>query len=263
MIWWVLGASVLGLCAGGIWFAPQWSRAMGTGQKVEAELPCAFGYRMAWVAVRTRDTARLINMLDLGDVRSVGWSDGIAAVYSDRGGLDRVFVTPPVDGWSFVVSLGLPLPMGDAYVDSASRLLERLSDVFGRVAYFVSYPGLDFFGWALADDGRLVRCFAIGREGAVWNRGAVTADERTLAAEFFGLTEVGRPTSGIGLAESVDGPDPAPLHPFREKDVVALARAWTVDPTALDERGDLDRGIGYVGVVPRAWRAGLRVEAAA
>jgi hypothetical protein len=263
MIWWVLCIAVAGLGTAGIWFAPRLSCAFSAHRQVEAEPPCAFGFRMAWVAVRTRDTARLINVLGLDAVRSVGWSKGIAAVYDDRVGLTRVFITPPVDGWSFVVGFGLPLPMGDAYVDKASGLIECLSDAFGAVAYFVSCPGLDFFGWARAEDGRLLRSFAVGREGAVWNRGAVTEDERAIAPDFFALTEVGA-SAGAGRAAGRSGPRSVLLpHGFCETEVLALARAWSVDPTELGGRRDLDRGIGYLAAAPRDWRPELRVGKAA
>ncbi len=263
MIWWVLGLAIACLAAAGIWFAPRLSCAIGGHRPVEAERPCAFGFRMAWVAVRTRDTARLINLLGLGAVRSVGWSKGIASVYDDRTGLKRVFITPPVDGWSFVVGFGLPLPMGDAYVDKASGLIERLSDAFGPVAYFVSCPGLDFFGWARADNGRLLRSFAVGREGAVWNRGPVTEDERLIAPDFFLLTEVGA-TAGAGRAASREERRSVLFpHGLGEAEVLALSRAWSVDPTGLEGRCDLDRGIGYLGVAPREWRTELRVDKAA
>lgn len=214
------------------------------------------------MAVRTRDTARLINVIGIGPVRASGWSDGVAGVYADRGGLNRVFVTPPVEGWSFVVSLGLPLPMGEAYVDKATALIERLSDAFGPVGYYVSYPALDFYAWAWAQGGVLQRGFAAGREGVVWNRGAVTVDERVIAPDFFALSEV---SGGDQPGPSVEGGRPVGGggHPFSEADVLSLARKWSVDPTEFDGRGDLDRGIGYLGTVPQEWSAALVVEAAA
>jgi hypothetical protein len=52
-------------------------------------------------------------------------------------------------------------------------------------------------------------------------------------------------------------------HGFGETEVLALARAWSVDPTELGGRRDLDRGIGYLGVAPRDWRPELRVGKAA
>ena len=262
MIWLLLGGAVVGLASAGVWFAPMLSRRVGRPHNVEAELPCSFGLRMAWMPVRTRDTARLINVLGIGPVQPIGWSAGIGAVYADSGGLNRVFVTPPVEGWSFVVSLGLPLPMGDAYVDKASGLIGRLSDAFGAVGYFVSYPALDFYGWAWAGDGTLQRGFAVGREGVIWNRGAVTLDERMLAPTFFALSEVGAGHEAThaevrGSAANEAG------HPFREEDVLKLARAWSVDPTEFDGRRDLDRGIGYLGTVPQDWDVTLAIEAAA
>jgi hypothetical protein len=268
MTWIVLGAAVIGCAALGVWFAPRLSRLIGRDGRVEADLPCAFGFRMAWVAVKTRDTARLISVLEFEQVKPAGWSLGIGTVYNDRVGLGRVFVTPPVDGWSFVVSLGLPLPLGDAYADKATVLIERLSAEFGLANAYVSLPALDFYGWAVARHGELERAFAIGREGAVWNRGAVTVEERLLAPDFFTLAEVG-PGGGHRSAVSGTGALDAALassalfKPFSERDVLELARLWSVDPTRFGQRADLDRGVGYIAVVPAAWRAELMVRAAA
>lgn len=259
MIWWGLGAVIVSAAAAGVWFAPVLSRAFGASPQIEAELPRAFGMRMAWVAVRTRDTARLINVAGLEQVRAMGWSDGLGAVYADRGGLNRVYVTPPVDGWSFIVSLGLPLPMGTAYVDKAGGLIERLSGAFGPVGFFVSYPALDFYGWAWAQDGAIRRGFAVGREGVVWNRGAVTVDERLIASDFFALSEVRRGEA----AAAAGGGGAGRLHPFSERDVLSIAKAWSVDPSQLEGRDDLDRGIGYLAQTPDSWQAALSVNAAA
>ena len=117
--------------------------------------------------------------------------------------------------------------------------------------------------WARADDGRLLRSFAVGREGAVWNRGAVTEDERGIAPDFFALTEVGA-NAGTGRAAGRSGPGSVLLpHGFGETEVLALARAWSVDPTELGGRRDLDHGIGYLAAARRAWRPDLRVGSAA
>lgn len=240
MVFWGLGISVLAMA--GVWFAPRIGRQMFREAKVEADLPCAFGYKMSWVAVKTRDTARLIETLELEDARTVNWSYGIGTVYSDRIGLKHVFVTPPVDGWSLIVGLSLPHPMGSAFEDHCSPFLIKLSREFGLVQYFVSLPELDYYGWVVLRDGQIKRGFACGPDGAVWNRGHVSADERSVGMAIFDIRIVGDPGD--------DGDAPMP----REEHVLELARRWSLDPTRLDTRDDLEAGVGYLAMAPAAWR---------
>ena len=40
----------------------------------------------------------------------------------------------------------------------------------------------------------------------------------------------------------------------REGHVLELARRWSMDPTRLDTRDDLEAGIGYLAKAPAAWR---------
>jgi hypothetical protein len=58
----------------------------------------AFGYKCAWIAVRTRDPEALASKLLVEPARA-SWKEGIDAAY--RG---AIFVTPAVEGWAFVVS---------------------------------------------------------------------------------------------------------------------------------------------------------------
>jgi hypothetical protein len=91
----------------------------------------------------------------------------------------------------------------------------------------------------------------------------VTEGERVIAPDFFALSEVSA-NAGAGRAAGRGGPRSVLLpHGFGETDVLALARAWSVDPTELGGRPDLDRGIGYLAVAPRDWRPELRVGKAA
>ena len=80
-----------------------------------------------------------------------------------------------LSGWTFVVGLSLPYPVGRSFVDKCTPMLLRLGAEFIEVQYFFSYPPIDFFAWARIVHGRLIRAFAIGDEGTIWNRGNVSA----------------------------------------------------------------------------------------
>lgn len=239
MLWWGIGIALA--MFGGLLWAPSLSRMVGRGAKVVPERPRAFGYRMAWVAVKTRDTAKLIHVLELANARSSGWSAGVATVYSERFGLSRVFVTPPVDGWSHVVGLSLPHPMADAFEDLCAPFLIRLSREFGPVNYYASLPDLGYFAWAYLRNGEMNRGFACGAEGVLWNRGAVLPDERAIGLGLFNLQLADRKT---GLTK----------QPISERHVLELASRWSLDPTQLEAREQLTLGLGYLARSPAGWR---------
>ena len=77
-------------------------------------------------------------------------------------------------GWTFVVGLPLPHPVGRGFVDKCTPMLVDLGGRFEEVQYFFSYPPIDYYAWARVKDGRLVRAFAVSDEGIVWNKGRAT-----------------------------------------------------------------------------------------
>jgi hypothetical protein len=206
--------------------------------------PVAFGYRMAWLALKTRDTAAVVEALRLVDPSVANWDSGIGTVYDDRLGQSHVFVTPAVSGWTFVVGLPLPHPVGRAFVDKCTPLLVDLGGRFPDVQYFFTYPLIDFFAWARVTDGRLVRAFAMSDEGIVWNKGRTTKEERSLGLRLFELRGV-RGRRGDAGGEII-------LHPT-EDHVMRLANKWSLDPTRLGAASG-DTGLGLVARVPSSWQ---------
>jgi hypothetical protein len=95
-------------------------------------------------------------------------------VYDDRLGENHVFVTAPVDGWTFVVGLCLPHPTSRAFVDKWTPLLVQLGSRFPEVQYFFTYPLIDFFAWAGLS--KAACALAIGDQGVLLNRGSRRAE---------------------------------------------------------------------------------------
>jgi hypothetical protein len=211
----------------------------------DPDRPHPFGYRMSWLALRTRDTAGVVEALGLAAPEPANWSTGLGTVYDPELGERFVFVTPPVDGWTFVVGLRLPHPAASGLVDKLTPLLVGLGGRFIEIQYYMSYPLLDLFAWARVVDGRLVRAFAIGDEGIVWSKGKPTREERALGLKMFELRGV-KERRGDAGGELV-------LHPT-EDHVMRLAARWSLDPTKLSE-ASAQPSLGIVARPPSQWRS--------
>lgn len=173
-----------------------------------------FGYKQAWLAVRGTGHRAVAGALGLRDLGPVPWRDGIDLAYLTD---DRLVFTPPLPGardarWLLVA--GRWLIRSESTVDVAA-----LSATLGTEAqFFVTHRVVELHRWERAVDGVVVRAFAyLGEAGEVteW-RGEPDDTERNL-----GLPPV------LG-----DEPDIL----VSEKDVMRVARAWSVDPTALEGR---------------------------
>jgi len=211
---------------------------------VQPDRPVAFGYKMAWLAIRTRDTQRVVDAIGLVGAQPCNWESGVGTVYDGNLGETHMFVSPAVEGWTFVIGLSLPHPVSRVFVDKCTPLLLDLGEHFPDVQYFFTYPLIDFFAWARIKDGRLLRAFAIGDEGVVWNKGRATREERALGLKLIEVRGV-RGRKGDAGGEMI-------LHPT-EDHVIRIASGWSLDPIRLGEYAS-DGSVGYVGLAPARWR---------
>ncbi len=213
--------------------------------EVAPDTPKAFGYNMAWIAIRTKDVRLVIETLELSDVEPANWNSGIGTIYSPALSDTYIFVSPPIKGWTFVAGVPLPLPVGRSFIDKLTPLLARLASAFPHVQYFAGFPIIDFFAWAKLDSGRMVRAFAIGDEGVIWDRGRLTAEERALGLKLFDLRGIKGRKGDAGGAII--------LHPT-EQQVLQLAGGWSLDPSLFATK-DGEPNLGFIARAPSSWRA--------
>jgi hypothetical protein len=214
--------------------------------------PRPFGRELSWLAIKTRDTSRVVEVLQLSDLSPANWNSGLGAVYDRELSDAFVFVSPPLHGWTIVAGVALPLPAGGSLIDKMSPLLQRLAARFSEAQYFATFPVIDFYAWARWEKGRKRRAFAIGEAGIVWADGRLTPDERNLGLSFIELRGIKDRQGDIGGALD--------LYPT-ERHVLGVAGAWSLNPLAV-AASDADAGVGWIARVPQSWRAERRRRAA-
>ncbi len=177
-----------------------------------------FGGKQAWLAVRADgsdvDPERVITALGLRDLGTVPWRDGIDLAHLTD---DRLAVTPPLPGARdhlWVLATGRWLLRPGTSVD-----VTELSGVLGtEVQFFATHRVTELHRWTRAASGELIRAF-----GYVGQTGEVTS--------WHGDPDPAERDAGLpGVL------DEETTVLVGEKDVLAVANSWSIDPTTLTGR---------------------------
>jgi hypothetical protein len=169
-----------------------------------------------WLAIRTRDTQAVQFALGLRNPQPCSWTEGL---FTAR----KLFIAPPINGWTLVFGAGLPIPDDD--VDASYRFLRELSQKLGAVQFFQADSILQHHAWAQLESGRVIRAYAWAGT-TLWHQGVKTSAEIALGLNCFGYGE----TSGSDDWAMADH-----LVANVEK-VPQLAQRWSLDPAEIDGR---------------------------
>jgi len=188
---------------------------LGTFETSGPERPVGFGRKCAWLAVRARESSRLLEALGVERSKPCGWMAGVATAYAKR---QVLFVTPPIDGWTLAVAPNVTFyDEGDDPRSAHIAFVRKLAEDFGEAQYFSSHDGVALGAWTRVVSGHVTRS-CLYSEGSRWSVGE--ADEAERAAK-------GRPA---------------------EEAVFAIAAHWSVDPLTLDGI-ELSPSQGMLGVL--------------
>jgi len=199
----------------------------------------SFGARTSWLALGNAEVLEsLVHELQLVGLRPCEWGEGLNEASSEG-----IFITPRISGWRLIVGLTLP----DASSDHMLSLMVRLSEKYGSAQYFGNHRVTDYYAWARADAGRLVRAYAyIGAQnGVVWDRGELTKEEVELGMHFEDI-EIHVPEDSKSVLETLQHLKAHPKRRPEESDVFAIARKWSVDPTEIEEY-EIEDSLGLIG----------------
>ena len=178
--------------------------------------PCFAARPPMWLAIRSQNPLEVQAALALNDPTPCSWVECMDGEHT-------LFITPPVNGWLFVVGAGLPTPADD--VDACFHFLTALSRKLGHVQFFQADPVLLHHAWARVESGRVVRAYAWA-DGTLWNQGLKTAAEIELRLKCL--------TYGADFTPNFFGaPD---LPAMNVEKVPLLAARWSLDPATVGGR---------------------------
>ena len=238
------------------------------------DAPVGFSYKTNWFAIKTDDTEAVLKLLSPVNPKAANWISGIKAAYDPTYFDEKqypIFITPPLDGWTFVVGSNLPYPYKTTEADVAAQkvndnfffILNQLSSKFSEVQFFGSYRVVGFEAWVKTTNGELVRAFSFA-DGTVYaNMGAQTKEEKQL--KFIDLSGLSpsEAESKIFNQAAIDankeGAAQLLRQPFdqqtlgrvipSEGDATDIAKLWSIDPTDLPATYKI-KSVGVVGFLP-------------
>lgn len=179
----------------------------------EPDVPIPFGYKCSWYTVRATEAELLADAFGLKRAAQVNWIKGIEAAYAGF-----VFISPPVKGWTFVVSTHHATSGLETISQTASSMLVKLSSDFGEAQFFATNRVLELHIWAKALHGKLIRAHGYVGESdeTFWDEGKAELPEVDIRANI------------------------------NEETVMEIARAWSISPTDLDHY-EVEPSLGLIG----------------
>jgi hypothetical protein len=171
-----------------------------------------FGYKTGWMAIRSEDATRVIDVLGLRAPTRLGWTAGVGAAYG-RG----MFVTPTINGWTLV--------MGAELFDGSTSASKVSAQLGCEVQVFATYRVSDSHLWERASGSGQHRFFSI-EQGEVTVEGPPTDIERDLGIDEFVAAWTSDDFDGV----DIDDPN--------EVTVMTVAGNWSLDPSQLSNPDD-------------------------
>lgn len=168
-----------------------------------------------WIAVKSSDINTVAEALGLESCQQGSFED------LDESTNTFVFPAQSKSGWVIVIHEWEPRGSSEEYLDSIEQVLIPLSQRFGHAQSFASYENhIGYVHWVAAQNGELIRSFA-------------RASETSLSRDFGEITEE---------EQFINWEDEDQSLGIRE--VIKIAKQWSVEPIYTDHPGDL---VGVVG----------------
>lgn len=184
-----------------------------------------------WLAIKSDSADEVVSALHVSEATPCNWKTGSEIISSSMS--NKTFAGSSIDGWVLLFGL-LPEPDEGSPESGLWELLLTLSKRFGAAQYFSCSTGADFYSWAKAETGNMVRAFSVAGETIAWNHGTPTPAE--VDAGFTLEGGVVGPTDGV--------PNPEQLYDVENP--LTISRSWSVCPEDLYNRDDLAPAVGLL-----------------
>jgi hypothetical protein len=199
----------------------------------QPERPTTFGYKGTWLAVKGSDAHEIATAAGVRNLQPCNWTYGIEKAY-----YDGVFITPPIDGWTLLVSqANFPDADSQEGLHEVKRLLNDLSSQFGEAQYFGTHRGVGYAAWLRSVNGTITRAYSIADGETFIVEGKPTPIEQS----YHLIDTLSEEAKEPGYSEREDITYPC------EEEVMTIAGAWSVNPSNLQGRQDLGPGLGLIG----------------
>jgi hypothetical protein len=197
------------------------------------DLPVGFGYKCLWFSIKSENVQRIAEILKLRSLEPCNWDVGIDKAYKGA-----VFISPAIDGWTFAVGWGLLFAIGETPdgIKEVKECLRQLSHEFGEAQYFYTHRIPEYHFWAKAVNGKITRAYSyIGEKG----ENIIVEGEPTDIEKKYNLVNTfSKEARQENYFDNIDVPD--------EEMVMEVAGSWSVDPSWLENRKDLKKGLGWL-----------------
>lgn len=208
------------------------------GQKLALEdSPVAFGYKCMWFAIKTDDTSKAAEALNLQNAVPCNWANGIDEAYKTS-----VYIAPAINGWVLAVGLSLPHQGTNESYDEITGLANKLSERFGEAQFFCTHWIVEYHCWLKSVNGKIERLYSyLGESG----ENLKIKGKPTPAEQKYNLVNTfsdDAKNENYFEREDLVVPD--------EELVMEIAGEWSVNPTTLEDRKNI-RGLGILGNLKR------------
>lgn len=241
---------------------PPWPRALPV-ISAEPDAPSNMGYKSSWFAIRSESPEAVAAALGLAEVQPANWASGTDFACWRADDAKRyvpIFVTPPLQGW--VLAIGASLPFLDELEENGPRrraflaMIDKTASCFEEFQFFGTYRVCGYDCWVKVKNGAIERLFSIADSQIYANIGAQTPEEHGLNLMDFGERDAEAAMDYWSEVKSQeiteftefvddDGSPETDLLPG-EDDTMALAGAWSIDPSTLQDAG-LPPSVGLIG----------------
>ena len=124
--------------------------------KTEPDEPVILGWQMTWFAFKNVRLESITGIIGITELQPANWSSGVVA--ADNYPSKMVFISPPLDGWTLVSGVCLPMfsePKRKREI--GKTILKKISKECDEAQYFAMWSKIMYYAWAKARNGEIIR----------------------------------------------------------------------------------------------------------